>query len=319
MANDLIANNDDRNDQIIRDVREVVDKGRTPVILTSLKRHAKFLYDRLSDSADHVYLIYGDNSKKQNAKYVEDLKSVPNDESVILIATRQKIGEGFNYPRLDTLMLAGPIRFEGNVTQYVGRLNRIYEGKKDVYVYDYVDSHIRFFDNQYRSRLLAYKKLGYKVVSDMSREMPEINAIYNGHDYEEPFFKDIAFANESVIISSPYLIRKKVDSLISIVKPHQESGLNVTVITLDPEEVGFSDTIEAYILISEMRNAGITVLTTANVGEHFAIFDDMLVWHGGMNLLGKADVWDNLIRVKSQSVAAELKEIMDAMVMGERK
>ena len=32
-------------------------------------------------------------------------------------------------------------------------------------------------------------------------------------------------------------------------------------------------------------------------------------WHGGMNLLGKEDVWDNLIRIKSASVAAELLEL----------
>ena len=31
-----------------------------------------------------------------------------------------------------------------------------------------------------------------------------------------------------------------------------------------------------------------------------------LVWHGGMNLLGKVDAWDNLIRIKSESVAQEL-------------
>lgn len=33
---------------------------------------------------------------------------------------------------------------------------------------------------------------------------------------------------------------------------------------------------------------------------------DGFVWHGGMNLLGKEDVWDNLIRVKDRKAAAEL-------------
>lgn len=34
---------------------------------------------------------------------------------------------------------------------------------------------------------------------------------------------------------------------------------------------------------------------------------------GGMNLLGKVDAWDNLIRIKSESVAQELilKEFCD--------
>jgi len=43
--------------------------------------------------------------------------------------------------------------------------------------------------------------------------------------------------------------------------------------------------------------------------EHFALIDDELVWHGGMNLLGKEDVWDNLMRIKSASVAGELLEL----------
>ena len=31
--------------------------------------------------------------------------------------------------------------------------------------------------------------------------------------------------------------------------------------------------------------------------------------YGGMNLLGKVDVWDNLMRIKNHQVAAELLEI----------
>ena len=71
------------------------------------------------------------------------------EESLILVATGQKIGEGFDCPRLDTLMLAAPVSFDGRLEQYIGRLNIDYEGKEAVYVYDYIDSHIIFFDNMY--------------------------------------------------------------------------------------------------------------------------------------------------------------------------
>ena len=42
---------------------------------------------------------------------------------------------------------------------------------------------------------------------------------------------------------------------------------------------------------------------------------------GGMNLLGKVDAWDNLIRIKSESVAQELmgmilKEFCDNDILG---
>ena len=62
-------------------------------------------------------------------------------------------------------------------------------------------------------------------------------------------------------------------------------------------------------MIQSMRQSGIYVIVKEEVIEHFAIIDDELVWHGGMNLLGKEDVWDNLMRIRSVQAAAELLEI----------
>jgi hypothetical protein len=58
-----------------------------------------------------------------------------------------------------------------------------------------------------------------------------------------------------------------------------------------------------------MIASGIDVITLDEVEEHFAIIDKDLVWHGGMNLLGRDDVWDNLMRIQSEKVASELMEI----------
>ena len=59
----------------------------------------------------------------------------------------------------------------------------------------------------------------------------------------------------------------------------------------------------------EMQGVGITVVEKEEIDEHFAVIDNQIVWHGGMNLLGKKDVWDNLMRIKNVEVAAELLEI----------
>lgn len=74
--------------------------------------------------------------------FSEAVLAVNKDETMIVVAIGQYIGEGFNYPRLDTMLLAMPISFEENVEQYAGRLNRDYEGKKDVVIFDYIDQHI---------------------------------------------------------------------------------------------------------------------------------------------------------------------------------
>ncbi len=41
--------------------------------------------------------------------------------------------------------------------------------------------------------------------------------------------------------------------------------------------------------------------------DYYSVIDGDLVWYGGMNLFGKADAWDNLIRVKDPQVAAKLE------------
>lgn len=105
----------------------------------------------------------GNNSKKEHKQILEQMHRVPPTETMILVATGKLVGEGFDYPRLDTLFMAMPVPFRGVVEQYAGRLNRDYEGKKNVIVYDYVDSHIPMFDNMYAKRLKAYKQIGYDM------------------------------------------------------------------------------------------------------------------------------------------------------------
>ena len=308
-AYELISDSGDRNRQITEDVRDCIREGRTPVVLTRLKKHAKLLYDNLSDAAQHVFLLYGDNTQNQNQEIRRKMLEVPKDESMLLIATGQKIGEGFDCPRLDTLMLASPVKFDGRLIQYVGRLNRSYEGKRDVVVYDYVDAHIGIFDNQYRNRLAAYKKIGYRIQSDTAAGHQSVNAIYDRGNYTEVFERDLVEAEQEIVIASPSLRQQKVERVISLLKPRQEAGIKVAVITLHPDCVRFGDPVDVQLMIDRLRRAGISVSLTDSESEHFAVIDKKLVWHGGMNLLGKEDAWDNLIRVESVKTAAELLEM----------
>lgn len=102
-------------------------------------------------------------SSKERDSIREKIKAVPENETIILVAIGQYIGEGFNYPRFDTMMLTMPISWQGNVEQYSGRLHRDYESKKDVIIYDYVDSHIKVLEKMYHKRLRTYKKIGYDI------------------------------------------------------------------------------------------------------------------------------------------------------------
>ena len=119
----------------------------------------------------------------------------------------------------------------------------------------------------------------------------------------------IVEAEKMIVISSPDIRQDKIDRLLLLIKGGQEKGVNVTVITTAPEEAVYGSADVCYELIREMQQAGINIVTKAEVEERFAVIDDELVWHGGMNLLGKVDIWDNLMRIKNHQVAAELLEI----------
>lgn len=269
---------------------------------------SKLLYDTLKDEADHVFLLYGDNSDKENAGIRVRLKQIPENESLILVATGQKIGEGFDFPRLDVLMLAAPVSFEGRLEQYVGRLNRDYAGKEAVYVYDYIDSHVCLFDKMYAKRLRTYKKIGFSIWTGELQSKQMINTIFDSGNYTEKFEQDIVEAEKMVVISSPDIRQDKIERFLFLMKRRQEAGVKVTIITTDPEEIVYGNSDVCHELIRTMQLVGMNVVTKTEVEERFAVIDDELVWHGGMNLLGKVDVWDNLMRIKNHQVAIELLE-----------
>ena len=308
-AYNMVCFNKLRNQQIVFDVIECISIGLSPVILTKYKKHAELLYEELVGKADHVYILYGENTDKENRIIRAKLNKVAKDETLILIATGQKIGEGFNLPKLDTLILASPISSAGRVEQFVGRIDRTYEGKEKVFVYDYVDSHVTVFNNMYKKRLKTYKKTAYEIYQDQIKEKQFAKSIFDSGNYIETFEKDLIEADNRIIVSSPTIARDKIERFIDIVKTKQEYGVEITIITNDPDSSPFLDADISYELISKLKSNGINVILKEETNECFAIFDDELLWHGGANLLGKEDVYDNLIRLRNKESVAELLEI----------
>ena len=252
-AYEIIHNNDVRDEQIIEDVKNCVAAGRTPVVLSRYKDHSEKFYERLKNYADHVFLMTGNNSKKEHRKILEQMHQVDKNESLILIATGSLVGEGFDFPRLDTLFMATPVSFRGVVEQYAGRLNRDYAGKENVIIYDYVDNHIPMFNNMYMKRLKAYKQIGYEFGDGLQTVKQTVNAIYDGNNYSENYHKDLLDSNKNIIISSPVISGSKVYELINMLKEKQMSGVQVTIVTWTPDSYGFGDAAYWMQLHEDMR------------------------------------------------------------------
>lgn len=144
-----------------------------------------------SSSGDKCKACIWSDGDTEAGRRVDELYAVDDSDSLILVGTGSLLGEGFDYPRLDTLFMATPVSGENVVEQYVGRLNRDYDGKENVIVYDYVDSHIPKFDKMYAARLKAYKKIGYELCVSMDGEKQKANAIYDIDNYADTYWRDI--------------------------------------------------------------------------------------------------------------------------------
>ena len=308
-AYEIIRNNEDRDELIIRDVKQCVNDGRTPVVLSKYVDHSQRLYQHLINYADKVFLLSGSNSKKEHKEILKQMNQVASGESMILVATGKLIGEGFDYPRLDTLIMATPVAWKGVVEQYAGRLNRDYDGKKNVIIYDYVDSHISMFDRMYHKRLRAYKQIGYDIFSAAGTQKQTANAIFDIDNYADVYQNDLLAAEKEIIISSPVISGRKVYDMIRLLREKQEAGIKIVIVTWKPDCYGYGDSVYWREVQEQMRKAGFEMNLVEDYCEHYCIIDHQVVWYGSMNFLGKEDAEDNLMRIADGKVANELLEM----------
>ncbi len=122
------------------------------------------LASALEGQVKHVVVLLGGMGRRQLQAARDRLADIPDDESRVILATGSFLGEGFDDARLDTLFLALPISWKGRLTQFVGRLHRSHDGKKEVRVYDYVDLNVAVCAKMYDRRASGYEAIGYKVV-----------------------------------------------------------------------------------------------------------------------------------------------------------
>ena len=298
-----------RNNLIVEDICKAVNTGRTPIILTNRTAHVSVLAEKLKATIKNVISLTGAGTTREKREAMQRLQTIPDSEQLVIVATGKYIGEGFDYPRLDTLFLALPISWKGLLTQYAGRLHREYEGKKDVRIYDYIDIHEPICDSMYRKRLKGYAAIGYKTINtaqptlfdhinDMSSSIAE-NQIFNGSTFYRPYTSDLTKAKRSIVISSPKLYRTEQNPLVTLLKELTQQGIEILITTaVENEQTAF------------IQSKGLSVKVKPKLSLYTTIIDKEVVWYGSINTLGYASKDDNMIKVTDIHLANELIKII---------
>jgi superfamily II DNA or RNA helicase/very-short-patch-repair endonuclease len=158
-----LIGDEERNRLICHDLMQTLREGRSPLVLTERNEHLDSLAKQLAREVQHLVVLRGGMRKKELDAISGRLAVIPAEEARVILATGRYVGEGFDDARLDTLFLALPVSWHGTIAQYVGRLHRLYDGKREVRVYDYADLNVPMLARMFDRRSRGYEAIGYKM------------------------------------------------------------------------------------------------------------------------------------------------------------
>jgi superfamily II DNA or RNA helicase len=161
----LLADDLSRTEAIAAEAKAAFEQGHKVLVLTERTEHVSALASAFSEHALRPFVLHGRLSKKQRAALMAELEALAPDAPRVLLATGKLVGEGFDHPPLDTLILAMPVSWKGTLQQYAGRLHREHAGKSGVRIIDFVDGGHPVLLRMWEKRQRGYGAMGYRVAS----------------------------------------------------------------------------------------------------------------------------------------------------------
>ena len=301
----LMVVNEMRNQLIVDDVVKCHESGRNCLVLTERTSHVELLAEKLREKIPEVMTLRGGKGTKETAEIIKRISGTPADSQLTLVATGRYIGEGFDEPRLDTLFLTMPISWKGTLQQYAGRLHRLFEEKKEVQIYDYVDIHVRMLEKMYHKRLNGYASIGYKAKGG-GIETDSIDIIFDKSNFLPVYCNDILAAEREILIVSPFVTKRRTLQMMQHLEVALRNKVRVIVVTRPIEDFGEKEPIALQGTLDILRDAGVSVVFRTNIHQKFALIDQRVVWYGSINLLSFGSAEESIMRLECPNIANEL-------------
>ena len=273
-----LLKDEERNNRIAIDIKSSYKEKRNILVLTDRIEHINILKEKLND-LQNVFVINGQLSTKEKKMFFDSLSNIK--KGFVILSTGKYIGEGFDEKKLNTLFIVSPFKWSGTLEQYVGRLHRENEDKKEVVVHDYIDINVKMFANMYHQRLRGYRKLGYVISGD---EVVFEKKIFSNRDYKEKLFEDISQSKKEVIL---------------IVNDYEEETLKEFLLLNERIKMFTKDLIK-------IDHKNIHELKTTKLEINSVIIDNKIFWYGGINPFIENKYDDSIMRINDKSVVDNL-------------
>ena len=178
-------------DRILNTVHECLKIGRRNILVfTRFIREAQYVAECLGDVAT---IVTSETKKKDRDKIINDFKS----GRVRVVANVGVLSIGFDFPELETIILARPTRSLALYYQMIGRGIRIHPEKKNAVIIDMCDNYGRF-----------------GRVEDLRIVTPRNDTFFvnsNGRQLTNIYYDDIRPIDDDITSFNPDLVNKNYD------------------------------------------------------------------------------------------------------------
>ena len=279
-----LAFNEERNNMIIEDVKLCLEENKNIILLSDRVEHIKYLYEKVKCFCDNVYIINGQMKNSEKREVSELIKNI-NANGYIILATGKYIGEGFDLPSLNTLFITMPFKWEGMLSQYVGRIHRILADKKEVCVYDYVDLKVPMFSKMFGKRLKSYKKHNYHLNEEFFNQD---TILYDRKTYKIKMIDDFRCTKNEIIL----LINDFDEQCLSNLLNDMQDIVIRILSNCSFEKISIN---QDNIIIENYESSANAV-----------IIDGHIIWYGDINPFKENLYDDSIMRIVDESYAKEI-------------
>ncbi len=161
-----LAEDQHRTTRIVAEALACWGEGRKLLLLSERTDHITAIAAALTEQVPNLFLLHGRLNARQRSATLTALQALPPDAPRIVLATGRLVGEGFDHPPLDTLLLTMPVSWKGTLQQYAGRLHRQQSGKTSVRIIDWLDLGHPITQRMWERRLRGYRAMGYALLAD---------------------------------------------------------------------------------------------------------------------------------------------------------
>jgi len=155
-----IAGNRARNEQVVDAI--VRHMGSRTLVLSERVDHCRKLADALAERGVETGILTGSVAREDRSAILSDFAA---GRFRVLVSTSSLVGEGFDLPSLDTVVVTIPNGNVARTTQLLGRALRPSVGKEAGRIVDFCDSRVPLLLSQFNRRASVYRKFAVREIS----------------------------------------------------------------------------------------------------------------------------------------------------------